>query len=118
VIKQLQKRKIRNYRSHAPAWEFIRQRSSVAGRDAEASLTAFPRWSVTAVKLRIFFLAANLQNRQNMNRLSVGAGHARDILTGYAESEAPHSRAWPAPTSLNLTAVALERGNDAKVKNG
>ncbi|MGR9013786.1 MAG: hypothetical protein ACU83U_09095 [Gammaproteobacteria bacterium] len=28
------------------AWEFIRQRSSVANRDAGASLTAFPRWSV------------------------------------------------------------------------
>ena len=34
------------YRSHAPAWEFIPQRFSVAKRDAGASLTAFPRRSV------------------------------------------------------------------------
>jgi len=41
----LGQRLMMSHRSHAPAWERIRQRSSVANRDAGASLTAFPRRS-------------------------------------------------------------------------
>ena len=63
------------------------------------------------------FLVAGLSNRQNMNSLSVGAGHARDILTNCAESEAPRSRAWPAPTSLNLRMCPSKKSVQQWCKN-
>ncbi len=45
----LGQRLMMSHRSYAPAWERIRQCSSVANRDAGASLTAFPRRSVGTI---------------------------------------------------------------------
>jgi len=39
-------------RSHAPAWECGGPRANVAGQGRWRVQTAFPRWRVTAIKLR------------------------------------------------------------------
>ena len=52
-----------------------------------------------------------------MGGLTVGAGHARDMLVTCADIDAPHSRAWPAPTSIDLMmAVKLQPGTRAIMK--
>jgi len=48
--------------------------------------------------------------RSAKNHNIVGAGRARDILAVRLRFVAPSSRAWPAPTALNLMAMTRSMG--------
>lgn len=75
----LGQRLMMSHRSYAPAWERIRQCSSVANRDAGASLTAFPRRSVGTIRMQcrtrcVPYSASSQAPAWEFSKGSTGAG--------------------------------------------